>query len=358
MSTFQRLEFSQFRNIENLSLLADSRVNLIFGANGSGKTSILEAIHLLATGKSFRSTKTAPLIRHESSELTVFAALTGGVRVGMQKFRNQKPVLKLQGEKQPNWIEVARLLPVQVLDSTTFRLLEGSPRERRRFLDWGVFHVEPSFVEHWRNSRKCLANRNYLLKSTRPDRDQLRAWNAELVREAEQVDKARARYFDQFLPVFTRVLTEITTLTDLTLLYRRGWDAELSLIEVLDRNEAQDIRYGITQNGPHRADIIVKQGGIPACDVLSRGQQKMLVSALKLAQGVIQSEVENRRCIFLVDDLPAELDEANRGSICRFLQQMEGQVFLTCVDDSTLKNSLDWDASVTKFHVEHGKICN
>jgi DNA replication and repair protein RecF len=100
----------------------------------------------------------------------------------------------------------------------------------------------------------------------------------------------------------------------------------------------------------------VKQGGVAASEVLSRGQQKMLVSALKLAQGVIQSETENRRCVFLVDDLPAELDEANRGSICRFLQKMGGQVFLTCVDDSTLKYSLDWEASVTKFHVEHGKI--
>ncbi|MEZ5489944.1 MAG: DNA replication/repair protein RecF [Gammaproteobacteria bacterium] len=356
MSTFQRLEFSQFRNIEKLTLTADPCVNLIFGANGSGKTSILEAIHLLATGKSFRSTKTAPLINHVSNELTVFAALAGGVNIGMQKFRNQKPVLKLQGEKQPNWVEVARLLPVQVLDSTTFRLLEGSPRERRRFLDWGVFHVEPSFVEHWRNSRKCLANRNYLLKSNRPDRDQLRAWNAELAREAEQVDRARARYFDHFLPVFTSVLKEITTLTDLTLQYRRGWDADLGLMDVLSRNESQDIRSGITQNGPHRADIIVKQGGVAASEVLSRGQQKMLVSALKLAQGVIQSETENRRCVFLVDDLPAELDEANRGSICRFLQKMGGQVFLTCVDDSTLKYSLDWEASVTKFHVEHGKI--
>ncbi len=82
----------------------------------------------------------------------------------------------------------------------------------------------------------------------------------------------------------------------------------------------------------------------------------MLVSALKLAQGVIQSTIESRRCIFLVDDLPAELDDGNRSRICRFLQGMEGQVFLTCVDDSTLTNSLDWSARVTKFHVEHGKI--
>jgi len=356
MTVFNRLNISQFRNIENLSLSAGKRVNLIYGPNGSGKTSILEAIHVLASGKSFRSTKTAPVIRYESNEFTVFAELTGGRSVGLQKFRNQKPVLKLQGERQANWVEVARLLPVQVLDSTTFRLLEGSPKERRQFIDWGVFHVEPAFVTHWRNSRKCIANRNYLLKSHRPDFKQIRAWNTELSREAVLVDQARSTYFERFVPVFQEVIGKIADFGDISLQYRRGWDAGKDLLEVLEEAEGQDLKYGTTQNGPHRADIIVKHSGIFAADVLSRGQQKMLVSALKLAQGVIQAENTEKRSIFLVDDLPAELDEHNRTRICRFLQEMENQVFLTCVDPVSLKNSLQWDSQVTEFHVEHGKI--
>ncbi len=260
MSTFKRLEVSQFRNIEKLTLTADDRINLLYGANGSGKTSILEAIHVLAIGKSFRSNRTAPLIRHDAEKLTVFAGLTGGAVVGLEKHRRQKPVLKLQGHKQQNWVEVARLLPVQVLDSTTFRLLEGSPGERRRFLDWGVFHVEPSFIESWRSSRKCIANRNFLLKSRQSDISQLRAWNLKLARDSEQVDKARFRYFQQFLPVFTRVLGEITSIRDISLEYRRGWDQAQDLLEILEKNEKQDIKYGTTQSGPHRADIIVRQG--------------------------------------------------------------------------------------------------
>jgi DNA replication and repair protein RecF len=356
MTIIKRLELSQFRNLEALSLEAGAHVNLIYGPNGSGKTSILEAIHVLATGKSFRSTKTVPLIRYEASQLTVFAALAGGVPLGLQKFRNQKPVLKLLGEKQANWVEVARLLPVQVLDATTFRLLEGSPKERRRFLDWGVFHVEPTFIDHWRNSRKCIANRNFLLKARQPDRSQLRAWNLELARESDLVDQARQHYFERFVPVFNEVLREIAKLPDISLHYRRGWDHGSDLLELMEKNEQQDIRYGSTQSGPHRADIVVRQGGLLAAEVLSRGQQKMLVSALKLAQGVMQSAQDNRRCLFLVDDLPAELDEVNRARICRFLQDMQGQVFLTCVDDTTLKNSLDWGPTVTKFHVEHGNI--
>ncbi len=356
MTIFHRLDLSDFRNISSLSFAVSDGVNLIYGPNGSGKTSILEAVHVLATGKSFRSTKTAPIIRNGTSALTVFAELSGGLAVGLQKFRNQKPVLKFQGEKQSSWVDVARILPVQVLDATTFRLLEGSPRERRRFLDWGVFHVEPPFIDHWRNSRKCLANRNQLLKSAHPDLKQLRAWNNELARSAALVDAARAAYFSRFVPIFTDVVGKITEISGISLQYRRGWDTERDLLAVLEASESQDIKYGTTQNGPHRADISVKHQGVSAAEVLSRGQQKMLVSALKIAQGVIQADNSERRCIFLVDDLPAELDERNRQRICYYLQQMNTQVFLTCVDHTSLKNSLDWAAEVTKFHVEHGKI--
>lgn len=356
MTTFKRLSISHFRNIEDLSFSASERINLIYGPNGSGKTSILEAIHVLAVGKSFRSTKTAPIIQNGSNELTVFAEVGGGISVGLQKYRNQKPVLKLRGDKLPNWVEVARLLPVQVLDSTTFRLLEGSPKERRRFLDWGVFHVEPAFVDSWRNSRKCIANRNQLLRASRPDLNQIRAWNVELARVAASVDRARSDYFSQFQPVFHDVVSKIAEIGDISLQYRRGWDVDKELLEVLQLSESKDIKFGMTQSGPHRADIVVKHNGVSAAEVLSRGQQKMLVSALKLAQGVIQARNAERRCIFLVDDLPAELDEGNRQRICRYLQDMQTQVFLTCVDYGSLRNSLEWDSEVAKFHVEHGKI--
>ncbi|MBT8146236.1 MAG: DNA replication and repair protein RecF, partial [Gammaproteobacteria bacterium] len=173
---------------------------------------------------------------------------------------------------------------------------------------------------------------------------------------ATLVDQARQGYFSRFVPIFQDVVRKIAEIGDISLNYRRGWDAERDLLQVLVSTENQDLKYGTTQAGPHRADIVVKLEGVPASDVLSRGQQKMLVSALKLAQGVIQAENTERTCIFLVDDLPAELDEGNRKRICCYLQEMHTQVFLTCVDHSSLRNSLDWSTGVTKFHVEHGKI--
>jgi len=359
MTAINRLDISKVRNIDEISFEPGEQINLIHGVNASGKTSILEAIHLLAVGRSFRSTKsTTPMIQHNRNDCTVFARLEGGLAVGLQKARNQKPLLKLQSEKQVNWLEVAHLLPVQVIDSNTFRLLEGSPKDRRRFLDWGVFHVEPSFVKHWRNTRKCIANRNLLLKSGRPNRDQLQAWNTELCVEAELVDRARADYFSRFTPIFDEVLRTIGTISGISLSYRRGWDEELLLSEALERNKEVDRKYGSTQHGPHRADIVVKHEGISAVDVLSRGQQKILVSALKLAQGAFLSQEASRLCIFLIDDLPAELDDVNRESICRFMQGLGSQIFMTCVNEESLKNSWESTTLIAKFHVEHGKILN
>lgn len=356
MIAINQLEITRVRNIDSISIQPGSQINLIHGVNGSGKTSILEAIHLLAAGRSFRSTKTTPLIQHEGTDCTVFARLDGGLAAGLQKTRNQKPLLRLQGEKQSNWVNVARAMPVQVIDSNTFRLLEGGPKERRRFLDWGVFHVEPSFVEHWRNSRKCIANRNQLLKSPRPDLGQIQAWNKELCFEAEQVDRARFEYFSRFSPIFQDVISDLGAVGDISIEYRRGWDSETELSEVLLRNELVDKKYGSTQNGPHRADIVVKYEGNSAVDVLSRGQQKMLVSAMKMAQGAFQSAVDGRQCLFLIDDLPAELDDSNRQMVCTFLESLGNQVFMTCVDEESLENCWKSTAFITKFHVEHGKI--
>ncbi|MEX2131987.1 MAG: DNA replication/repair protein RecF [Pseudohongiellaceae bacterium] len=357
MTCIDRLNISHVRNIDDISICPGERVNLIIGANGSGKTSILESIHLLSVGRSFRSSKVAPVIQHGSSECTIYGELSeGAITIGLQKFRTQRHVLKVQGKKQPNWLEAARHLPLQVLDSNAFLLLEGSPKVRRRFLDWGVFHVEPGFMQHWTNSRTCIANRNLLLKSGRPDRHQLQAWSYELSVEADLVDQARRGYFDAFSPVLLPLLQEFLPVSELSLSYFRGWDHQKALSEVLQQSLEADIRHGITQFGPHRADIKVRIGKAKAVELLSRGQQKLLVSAMKIAQGQLLAERKRKRCIFLVDDLPAELDEANRVRVCRILASLGGQVFVTCVESEPLNKCWDKATPLARFHVEHGKI--
>ena len=127
-------------------------------------------------------------------------------------------------------------------------------------------------------------------------------------------------------------------------------------MDVLIASRQQDTKYGSTQNGPHRADIIVKAGSIAAIDVLSRGQQKVLVSALKITQGMLFSSAIGEQCIYLVDDLPAELDPVNRAKILEMLIDLDGQLFVTCVEQSSVVNCLQNPPQMSTFHVERGTI--
>jgi len=356
MSSISRLELHHLRNISELSIEPSPGINIIYGDNGSGKTSILEAIYLLALGRSFRSTRVDSLIQWDQEEAVVFASLGEGASLGVRKSKRQGHSLRINGEKQRGWLEVARLLPLQILNSDAFQLLEGSPRLRRRFLDWGVFHVEHDFISVWRDSAKCLAQRNLLLKQGRFDQVELQAWDLEFARLGEEVDSARRRYFEAFLPYFQSSLQELLPLDGLHLSYYRGWDESKSLIEVLAENRDRDRRYAASQSGPQRADIRFRLGRYDAGESLSRGQQKMVVSALKIAQGKFLTSQKGLKGVYLLDDLPAELDAAARGLVCSVLEGMGCQVFLSCIEPAELDASWSSSLIARKFHVEHGKI--
>ncbi|MDF1765539.1 MAG: DNA replication/repair protein RecF [Gammaproteobacteria bacterium] len=365
MNRIQSLSVTGLRNLSEVVFSPASRLNILYGENGSGKTSLLEAIHLLATGRSFRSTKLDPLITENLDDSLVFAKLEDGLRIGLNKSRRRRHQLRLQEETQRNWESVARALPVQLIDSTAFQLLEGGPKARRKFLDWGVFHVEHSFVGAWRDASKCLANRNALLKQARFDSAQLEAWDRELVTAAEQVDRHRAEYMDRILPVFHEVYQQLDGAhrEELCLTYDRGWAAGAGLAEELVRTRDADRRYGSTQTGPHRADIQVRLTRHPAVEILSRGQQKVLVCALKIAQGRLLSGAIGSNCLYLVDDLPSELDPENRARVFASLLSLDAQLFVTCVELESL-GAASTEAlfaplsahEMAQFHVEHGRI--
>lgn len=358
MTAIIRLNISAVRNIKDISVSPGPGVNLFHGANGSGKTSILEAIHSLATGKSFRSSKLDLMVQNGSQSALVFVELVSSHKFGFVKAPKESPLLKLDGDHQKNWEAIARLLPILVLDSNTFQLADGGPQARRSFLDWGVFHVEPGFLSDWRNVKKCLAQRNLLLKKKPLVRRELLAWDEELSNCAESVDSSRRKYIELFLPLFeeTYALLSPTLAESFSLTYSRGWDDSKHLREVLAINLDLDIRYGSTQAGPHRAELQLKIGKDKAIDVLSRGQLKVLVMALRISQGKLLNSLGNNLTTFLVDDLAAELDVSNRTSVLGLLTSMSGQVFITAVDERDIKSCLPESATPAVFHVERGII--
>jgi len=356
-----RLRVSQVRNLQTVQLHPGT-INVITGSNGSGKTSVLESIYLLGSGRSFRASRLDPVIGHEAEECTVFGTVKpasgGTLSLGVTRRRDGSFEGRLSGQPIRTAAELAKSLPLQLINSDTFKLLEGGPKIRRQFLDWGVFHVEHGFHSIWLEAQRSIRQRNSLLRRDKLSVDELRSWDRQFCRAAEQLDAYRTRYFDVFYPVFQATLSRLISLDSLGLSYQRGWDKESSLSQLLDSAFERDRQRGFTGSGPHRADIRVRFGVQSAVDVLSRGQQKLVVCAMKVAQGLVYSKVNGQACVFLIDDLPAELDRNHRALLCKLLTEMGCQVFVTCVESAELDDC--WDgvpaANQQVFHVEQGAV--
>lgn len=360
--TLNRLFIQNLRNIEGMDIVPSARVNLIFGENGSGKTSILEAINLLALGRSFRSHKHKPLIRYQQQAFTVFGRVhtddDSEVPIGISRAMDGEASFKANGTTVASAADLAAYLPVQVINSDTFLLLEGSPKVRRQFIDWLVFHVEPQFYPAWKAIQRCLKHRNSLLRRDRIDSFELASWDQELITLTEKIHEFRVACLAEFKASVTDLLTEFVKIDGIKLSYYRGWDKERDYRDILADGFERDQRLGYTQMGSHRADLKITVNAQDAAEVLSRGQQKLLVCALKIAQGYVFSRMTGRKPIYLVDDLPAELDERHRQLLVHWLDSMKTQIFITGVEQEALLSS--WrdrvDITPKMFHVEQGRV--
>lgn len=351
-----KIAIRDFRNIKTAELDFSSQLNLITGLNGAGKTSLLEAVHYLGRTQSFKTTHLTSLFRTGAESLLVTGQITdrfGGVTpVGVQ--RDKKSVrVRMAGKPVQQLSNLVQCFPFQLLTPDSHQLFEGGPRYRRRFIDWGVFHVEPAFLPLWQRFTHVLRQRNAALRSKSTVRE-IRLWDSELVASAVSLDLLRRDYLEVLLAVLNQYLTEFIDITDLTWEYQSGWSKKLELSEALAESLEGDRRQGFTRVGPHRADFVPILEGQPAQERISRGQQKQLVSALMLAQARIYQEKKGQPCIFLIDDLASELDSDRRAYVLRNLEQLGTQVFLTSIEASAIESQI-WSQQ-SRFHVEHGRI--
>lgn len=350
-----RLDLLQFRNIKTATLDLSPGLNLIVGPNASGKTSLLEAIHTLATGRSFRSPRLDRLIQYGADQLQLIARTqdsSGHSHVlGLQR-KAKKTQAKIDGEFVPKLTALVKLLPIHLIHPETHHLLEQGPRFRRQFLDWGVFHVEQSYLEVWQGYHRTLRQRNALLRQ-RATSQQIRAWNIPLADHAVILHKLRMRYVDLMRPHIQALANQLLD-DEPQFNYESGWSNSPNLLELLEATLAADRERGFTQHGAHRADLVITTQQIPAQLHYSRGQQKLLISTFRLAHLQVLRQLEQNAGILLVDDLPAELDRLRRGKLLQLLASMGVQTLITATDGDAINSDL-WAESKT-FHVEHGNI--
>ena len=354
------LDIAGFRNLRQVSLNCASGLNLLIGPNASGKTSVLEALYVLGRGRSFRAHQPRDLIQTGAAAFRVVAMMTDGdgrrAPVGIERDAREL-IARIGGSPTRSLAELARQAPVLLLNPDSHRLLEDGPKQRRRFMDWGLFHGGPGFLDAWRRYDVALRHRNAALRTQAADRV-VDAWDGELAAAAALLDPLRES-FCKALGGVLRPLAEATLgKVAVEIDYRRGWPLEPfkhDFASWLRAGRAQDRQQGHTRLGPHRADFVPRIGGRPLAEALSRGQQKLLVIVLVLAQAELYRRQAGDACILLIDDLPAELDPNNRARVTRTLAGLDAQLFVTAIEPGLLDTAA-WRVART-FRLTRGEVC-
>jgi DNA replication and repair protein RecF len=343
------LRIDNLRCIESASLELSPELNLLAGENGAGKTSVLEAIFLLGRGRSFRTRYSERLIRHGQPPLTIYGR-TDDVparQAGLEVAADGGTRARINGEDVASLIELSGFVPVQAIDPEIHKLVEQGPERRRRWLDWLVFHVEPSFAGHWSRYNRALKQRNAALRTG----GVADAWDGELIVHGMAITHARRRAFDRLLPRLAQTFRRFGDL-DVTAGLMTGWAADTELADALKLHRERDRQRGMTTTGPHRADVTLRRGQRVARETLSRGQQKLTAVAMIVSQLQLLQEEQGMRAVLLLDDPAAELDEKNLRRLFDELASLQCQMIATSLTPETAL----FQAPKAPFHVEQGRV--
>lgn len=359
-----RLQVAHVRRLEGVTLQPGPRLNLITGDNGAGKTSLLEALHLLAYGRSFRGRVRDGVIQTGAAAVEIFAewqeeASERHRRVGL-RHSGQQWQGRLDGADVAHLGELCAALAVVTFEPGSHALVTGGGEPRRRLLDWGLFHVEQSersheFLSLWRRYSRALKQRNALLKARVRDR-QLDAWDWELAEVGEPLTRRRQEYLDALEPVLQGVAGDLApALGAARLEFQPGWARDnVSLADALVLARERDLANGFTSVGPHRADWRIDYAALPGREALSRGQAKLTALSLLLSQAQYHAQACREWPVVALDDLASELDRHHQQRVLKRLAASGAQVFISGTEPPAAIEALG--VEIARFHVEHGQL--
>lgn len=346
------LQLSQFRNLHSVNIETNAELILITGDNAAGKTSLLESIFYLSYGRSFRQHSPRHLIQQGFPFFRVIVQLDNDSRIGIERSSTEQSI-RFNNQSVRKLSELSAEFPVLALHPDSHQLISAGPDNRRQFIDWGVFHVEQRFLGIWKDYKTALSQRNAALRSSQADR-LCSLWDKQLVASAEQIETMRLAYIEHLIPAIDELSQSLFPGKKIEISYYRGIPRGVAYADYLRDHLASDRMKGFTQSGPHRADLKILVDGQSAQTSVSRGQQKLLVCLLKIAQLVLFSQDTQQRCVFLFDDLPAELDTENQNKVLSLLSGLDVQVFVSAIDAQQI-NRTYWESS-RMFHVEQGVV--
>ena len=355
----QEIFCKNLRNLVEQKVVLNAGINIFHGVNGSGKTSFLEGIHLLTTGKSFRNHLTSQIVTHDADELCINGLLVDkdqdsytSLTIIKGRKTNQ---LKINQKKETKLSTLARIAPMLVITQESQKLLQDGPQWRRRFIDWGLFHVEQQFSNTWLDFNKALKQRNRLLQngSSREDKHFM-LWTENIANLGNQLTEFRQHYLIELAEFIQHISAELLHNVKIEIIFKKGWKKGSDLKTALIESYSKDLFAKTTHVGPQRADFICKFQSRKANGYVSRGQQKLIIYVLILAQVCHLKQKIDKDVILLIDELGAELDESNLKQLLVILEKYLSQTFITTANAKLIP--IDVLTQCKMFHVEQGMI--
>lgn len=351
------LSLTHFRNIQKSVLHPAAGINLLFGDNGSGKTSVLEAIYLLAMGRSFRTRNLKYVIQIEQQQCQVFARIIPDLPIGLQFSSMTGLRIRLNNAPLKKLSELAGHLPLQYIPANCHQFFELGPKFRRKVVDWGVFHVEQDFLFHWQAYKKVLSQRNAALRRKRSI-NEIRVWDPSLIEHGVKLADYRSEYLEklleQFKKWFKRLCRDFCD-ANFEIRYLYGWLKGSKFSDVLHSTIDRDLALGYTRSGPHAADWSIRINGQDPAEVCSRGQQKLFFLAISLAQISLLQTTSQQKSILLIDDINSELDIDHQLLVLNSIKSLDIQSFISTTNPD-LKALILNEENERVFHVEHGVV--